>query len=457
MTFGNNQNQDDNEIEANRMDDDLDYLYGEKPERPIYASRSSLSAEPLPERYDVRSRESQSVATTADNTLLDKECQLETQSGFMLVFKGAKDKATLSVRRKVGTPPSTAVALTPDELRRLSNLVGELSPEPVSRQRVGVGDERPPAESEFDSFVEREYPELAQRRRVKKAFPVSLPEALFELMTEKKLLLGVAAGVSILVLSAVATTCWLSSKPFTASSTNTTAQTTTTTPGASGSLALEGTARSFVLDMLNFRKGSYRQAQIRAMAMMTPELADRYWTETHFPLTKSQLKALPQDQEVRIESITPVTLAVGSYQVDVQGNIVSASGTPPTPIVIRLSIVQDATGKLLVSEQKDITHGVSTAAAPDAASPLAAVEGQQTTTTTTAPVATPATPVRTHKSSEVSTTTADAVPAVAPAIKTESSSTTSSTPQPEAPIEGAPDVAPAPGTASGGNQDRLSN
>jgi hypothetical protein len=105
----------------------------------------------------------------------------------MLVFKGAKDKATLSVRRKVGTPPSSAVTLTPDELRRLSNLVGELSPEPASRQRLAVGSERPPAESDFDSFVAREYPELAQRRRIKKAFPISVPEAIFELSHTEKI------------------------------------------------------------------------------------------------------------------------------------------------------------------------------------------------------------------------------------------------------------------------------
>ncbi len=439
MTYGNNEQEDNDNIEINRMDDDLDYLYGERPERPIYASRSSLSAEPLPERYEARSRDDQSFSNNAEFTLLDKECQLETQSGFMLVFKGAKDKATLSVRRKVGTPPSTAVALTPDELRRLANLVGELSPEPSSRQRVGVGSERPPAESEFDSFVEREYPELAQRRRVKKAFPVSLPEALFELVTEKKLLLG-AAAFAVLVLAAGITTYVLSSKPHTAA---TTAAATATESGASGTLALEETARTFVMDMLNFRKGSYRQAQIRAMAMMTPELADRYWTETHFPLTKVQLKAMPQDQEVRIESITPVTLAVGSYQVDVQGNLIGASGTPPTPIIIRLSIVKDATGKLLVSEQKDITNGTGETASADtpatsAAEPAPAIAPSiaPPAVANVAPAVAPA-PV------------AVAAPPVAPAaIPTASAPAAAVATAPTAqPAE--PEGAPAPGTSTG--------
>ena len=361
MIFGNNDGsnnnhgQDDNEnLGANRLDDDLDYLYGERQERPIYASRSSLSAEPLP-LQNSNSYRSHDVDPDSGNLLLDKECQLETQSGFMLVFKGAKDKATLSVRRKVGTPPSSAVTLTPDELRRLSNLVGELSPEPVARQRLAVGSERPPAESDFDSFVAREYPELAQRRRVKKAFPISVPEAIFELVTQKKLMLMAGLAFAVLIISAVSTALFLTSKPFAGAPIA--VAPSTTKAGQAGSLALEETARTFVLDMLNFRKDSYRQAQIKAMAMMTPELAARYWSETNFPLSKSQLKALPQDQEVRIESVVPTTISVAplSYQVDVKGNLIGASGTAPTAVVIRLSIVQDASGKLLVSEQKDIT------------------------------------------------------------------------------------------------------
>jgi hypothetical protein len=94
----------------------------------------------------------------------------------MLVLKALKTKPLYLLGARLAPPPSSAVTLTPDELRRLSNLVGELSPEPASRQRVAVGSERPPAESDFDSFVAREYPELAQRRRIKKAFPISVPE-----------------------------------------------------------------------------------------------------------------------------------------------------------------------------------------------------------------------------------------------------------------------------------------
>lgn len=365
MIFGNNDGsnnnpgQDDNNenLGVNRLDDDLDYLYGERQERPIYASRSSLSAEPLPTHSSYRSHD---VASDG-NWLLDKECQLETQSGFMLVFKGAKDKATLSVRRKVGTPPSSAVTLTPDELRRLSNLVSELSPEPASRQRLAVGSERPPAESDFDSFVAREYPELAQRRRIKKAFPISFPEAIFELVTEKKLLLLAGLALAVLVTTAASTVLFLTSKPFAGAPIA--AAPSATKAGLAGSLSLEETARTFVLDMLNFRKDSYRQAQIKAMAMMTSDLAERYWKETNFPLTRSQLKALPQDQEVRIESVVPTTISPGNYQVDVKGNLIGASGTAPTAVIIRLSIIQDASGKLLVSEQKDITAQATQSAA----------------------------------------------------------------------------------------------
>jgi hypothetical protein len=70
MIFGNNDGsnnnpgQDDNEnLGANRLDDDLDYLYGERQERPIYASRSSLSAEPLPSHSSHRSHDDASDVT----------------------------------------------------------------------------------------------------------------------------------------------------------------------------------------------------------------------------------------------------------------------------------------------------------------------------------------------------------------------------------------------------------
>jgi hypothetical protein len=434
--FGNNDQDDNENLEVNRFDDDLDYLYGEKPERPIYASRSSLSSEPLKESYQ-ESYDNRAVRTDVSQ-LLDKECQIETQSGFMLVFKGLKDKATLSIRRKVGTPPSSAVTLTPDELRRLSNLVGELTPEPASRQRLAVGDERPPAVSEFDSFVEREYPELAQKRRVKKAFPVTVPEALFELVTEKKMLLGVAAGLTILVVSAVVTSNLLTSKPFSAQP----IAVSETKAGSQGTLALEEMSRAFVLDMLNFRKDSYRQAQVRAMAMMTSDLADRYWNETHFPLTARQLRTMPQDQELRIESITPTTISPGNYQVDVKGNLIGASGTAPTPVVIRLSIVQDTTGKLLVAEQKDIT-AQSKIEAPGTTIDTSTTDGVDSSAavngTTTA---SPAAPVD-------SAATVNSTPTTAPALTESTASTSNASATPSSSVAAVQNLARSTNSSNG--------
>jgi hypothetical protein len=75
--------------------------------------------------------------------------------------------------------------------------------------------------------------------------------------------------------------------------------------GLAGSLSLEETARTFVFDMLNFRKDSYRQAQIKAMAMMTSDLADRYWKETNFPLTRSQLKHYLKIKKCALNQLCP--------------------------------------------------------------------------------------------------------------------------------------------------------
>src|ERR1700733_6202555 len=72
----------------------------------------------------------------------DLEFALETQSGFLVVVKGSGNdgQVTLAVRRRVGTPPASAIGLAPDEVKRLINLLVELSPAALKeRDRLLVG------------------------------------------------------------------------------------------------------------------------------------------------------------------------------------------------------------------------------------------------------------------------------------------------------------------------------
>jgi hypothetical protein len=312
-----------------------------------------------------------------DSGLLEKECQLETQSGFLLVLKGMKDKALLSVRRKVGTPPQRGITFTPDELKRFQNLVNEITPgslpaaqgitqtlakEVASIDRnannfeLGAGED---LDKELDTFIEREYPELAQKRR-KSARQVSFLDGLFsQFFTASPFGRLLAMGALVLIAGSGASLFFFSSlkpekKPF-----------HRINIGQNGSLAIEETARWFVLNMLNFKKNSYRQSQIRAMALMTPELSNRYWDETHFPLSSRQLATLPQDDEVKIVVVNSEAIAPGIYQVDVHASHLAGHSGSQSPVLIRLTLTQDATGKYLVSEQKDLSASLAQKAADE--------------------------------------------------------------------------------------------
>ncbi|MBX9725245.1 MAG: hypothetical protein K2X81_27825, partial [Candidatus Obscuribacterales bacterium] len=73
---------------------------------------------------------------------------LDTQSGFLVVVKRLGDKLALSVKRQIGTPPSSSIALTPDETVKLSKILAssfaandlsaEFSEHRASRRRRGA-------------------------------------------------------------------------------------------------------------------------------------------------------------------------------------------------------------------------------------------------------------------------------------------------------------------------------
>ncbi|MBS1996623.1 MAG: hypothetical protein JSS86_09945 [Cyanobacteria bacterium SZAS LIN-2] len=309
----------------------------------------------------------------------DLEFALETQSGFLVVVKGSGNdgRVNLAVRRRVGTPPSSSIALAPDEVKRLINLLGELSPMALTeRDKMLVGKARDaylddlmgpeqkaePENAELDLFIERDFPELANKR--KKHNPPrtflgaasgdpfhKFQAAIADLQVKPRqfaMAVGAIAIVGVLVLSAVA---FLSYKPFASHKSAEVAPV-----AVSPSAGIEDFSKSFVLKMLTFKKDSYRQAQVQAMAQMTPELAQKYWIETGFPLTRAQLRAIPQDQEVIVSNATAVPLGDGVYQVDVTGQVLANAGAKNLPLHIRLTVSKDQTdGKFIVSEQKDLS------------------------------------------------------------------------------------------------------
>jgi hypothetical protein len=280
-------------------------------------------------------------------SLQEKESALETQSGFMIVLKGKGDSLTLSVRRRVGTPPNSSVSLTPDEVRHLTNLLSEVMPQAKS-EKVLVGAARPKAEaqevpelSSLDLFIEKEYPSLAKRKK-------RTGQAKIQLPTGKKAIAFTLAIVAVPVLFLTAS--------LIASQKGKPAKSSETIPSEATVPDLDAFARDFVLSMLDFKSDTYRTSQVKAMSMMVPALADKYWKETNFPLSKMQLKTIPADQEVRIETIKTVK-SDENYRIDVFGGVVTGSkeGSKSMPMHIQLVVKAEKGGKLLVLEQKDLS------------------------------------------------------------------------------------------------------
>jgi len=314
----------------------------------------------------------------------DLEFALETQSGFLVVVKGSGNdgRVTLAVRRRVGTPPASAIALTPNEVKRLVNLLAELSPSAlkdklvVGRARDSylddlMGSHNEPEDAEFSLFIERDFPELAKRKRTtpKSFLSGGLGAGLGNTLGTPREKIGrffsnlplsgrqIAIAASILVVVAVvalSTVALLQSRPF-----GTKSKTATTAVEVSPTAAIEDFSRSFVIDMLTFKKDLYRQAQVSAMAKMSPDLAQKYWQETGFPLTRAQLKSIPQDQEIQITQVATLPFSASIYQVDVNGAIVNPTAKTNLPLHIRLTVNKDSQGKLTVIEQKDLSSAAT--------------------------------------------------------------------------------------------------
>ena len=286
------------------------------------------------------------------STLTDREAALETQSGFMVVLKAVDGRLVLSLRRKVGTPPTSQVSFTADEVRRLTAHLSEVLPQSVS-ERIQVGEQRQPAEnsSELDLFMSQEYPTLARRKKSKSSF--SLAPFL-----KNRVLLGAAA---LLLLALGLGTMLFSGKKESAPAHSTSPEPET----RSLALNIEKEAERFVTCLLDFKQDTYRSSQIKAMSMMSAELQKKYWQETGFPLSQEQQRRLPKEQEIRIESSLSRKSGAGVHVVDVRGGIVTrengSDSSRSMPMHIQLTMLEDQSGRLTVIEQKDLSSMSSAA------------------------------------------------------------------------------------------------
>jgi len=274
---------------------------------------------------------------------------VDTQSGFLLVLKRQDGRQALSVKRRLGTPPSSSVLLTPDESLKLSRiLVGSGPAERGSKAASYSVDQL------LSAVVEPEPGQRAKARSVwldatpsyylkpyRRPFPplnIGLPG--FSLLTAFLLFVAGMTGylLNTLVKPQSAVLAGAPADPLAMSKVDT-------------------YARRFVSNMLDFNPDTYKVSQVRAMAAMSPELVESYWQDTNFPLSRRQLKTLPQGTTVVITKVTQDRLGAQQAEVDIYAELVRPDSKVSNPLHLELRLAVDAEGEVRVLEQKDLSAG----------------------------------------------------------------------------------------------------
>lgn len=293
------------------------------------------------------------VATSPTTT----ERVVDTQSGFLVVIKKMGDRLALSIKRNIGTPPSSSVSLTPDESVKLSRILStSLNAEDEgsdlieefrsrsARKRRGAsklfesGESKTPVDEVDDDKV-------APGSTAKAQVPMKLMLASV-LRSFMVPILGIALSVFVLGIGAGIGAMKMVEKP----------PVVAPIVDPFERVKVDGFVRDFVAKMLDFTSKTYRISQVQAMAAMSPDLMDRYWTQTNFPLSRRQLAKTPQGASILITEMKQERLDEGNMQVDVHAQMTNASDPKlATPINIRLKLSLDANGQIFVSDQQDLT------------------------------------------------------------------------------------------------------
>lgn len=271
---------------------------------------------------------------------------VDTQSGFLVVVKRQGDRLALSMKRRLGTPPSSSVMLTPDESMKLSKILStSLS-----------------AEEQIEAYEQQ----FSQRSR-KRSFAASansgetIPDAMPYLAGQEVGFLrknafvkyAVAVGLTLLMFGLGAVSGFYAG--------NVAHQSHNKKILPADVLAKEDVehfVRAFIPNLLDFSPSTYKASQIQAMSAMTPALLDKYWQETHFPLDKRQLNGLSQGTHIMVTGLKQERLAANLVQVDVQALMADpANPKQGTPINLRLKLSVDPDGRIQVIEQQDLAAG----------------------------------------------------------------------------------------------------
>lgn len=264
---------------------------------------------------------------------------VDTQSGFLVVVRRLEGRQALMVRRRLGTPPSSFVVLTPDESIKLSRiLAGGWAEVPQGAAQ--------PAENRLEEFQEL----IGQRRAAALASDlICSGQTRRSLKPTPRVLASVGLGWAVLLVGGLigySLEHFRSAQPKPAS--------VAKAPDPLDAAKVDEFVRRFVAEMLDFNPDTYRVSQIRAMAVMSPELVETYWKDTRFPLSSRQLSSLPHDTTLMITRLLQKRPAQGQVEADVFAQMVQTGSKVGTPVHLRLKLGLEQ-GELRVFEQEDLS------------------------------------------------------------------------------------------------------
>jgi hypothetical protein len=308
---------------------------------------------------------------------------VETQSGYLVVLKKVDDRLSLSVKRRIGTPPSSQVMLTPDESVQLSRVLtdsvetlGDVRGDYLVRE-LAARTARPSAppsldDDELSSIYgdadngedgKLDWDEIKQpwRKRKTKQTVQEIETPRFNLEEKpasslpiKKILVGAgvvaAVGVIVGVIGWAGTTFGGPAKSGSA------AQNEATQKPATDQMAPDNVdrfVRNFVANMLDFNPRTYRSSQVQAMAVMKPRLMERYWQETSFPLSKSKLRAQHKDQTLIINKVLQQPKSSVTTDVEMAADLSTPGQSEPTSVRLEIDLGLNQDGQLIVTDIKD--------------------------------------------------------------------------------------------------------
>jgi hypothetical protein len=254
---------------------------------------------------------------------------VDTQSGFLLVIRRLGDRLAMTCKRRVGTPPSSAILLTPDETIKLSRALSASvtgADEAAESGRFSTGGRRrmalnPPTNSRRARVL----------TRLRKPALGLLAFAILGGSFAAGLTIGRAINAAPKQMVAAAAVDPLSSE------------------------GIDKFTRIFVGEMLDFNPETYKRSQIQAMSAMAPDLLEKYWKETNFPLESAQLKTLPQASTVIIDTIEQQPQGKDTASVVVSAQIVRADAKLGSAVKLKLKLGLNKDGAIQVLEQQDLS------------------------------------------------------------------------------------------------------